>query len=352
MKRAWLVVVVAACGRVDFDPLVDALADGPTPSRSQLALPSDPGEALVDFPLLVVLDDTRAARDLMQPDASDLRFFDDAGNVLPHEIEQLGAPGGPPLVAWVRVPVVIGSATTIAVDYGHPPTATSTDSVWSPSYAAVWHLADLRDSTTNHHDGTWRGGPMLAATGIAGPTLQFTATDRDTIEVPDGPDLAFGTTFTASGWMNVTTFTTGSGYTVVISREQGTSSANDFWTGVIGSDACASVTTTGLVLIQGSVPASTNTWTHLAVTYDGAMVRVYRDATLAAMGAQTGPMTHAAHSVFIGADSNSGGTPDADFPTGRLDELRLEHVARSPPWLAYDVLSQRDMVITYGPVRR
>jgi hypothetical protein len=352
---AVVVIAGSGCGRIHFDPSSIA-ADGVTP-RSELVLGTAPGEPLDDFPLMVVLDDTRAARDLMLPDASDLRFFDASGNVLAHEIEQVGSPGGPPLVAWVRVPRIEGTTTRIIVDYGHgtavPP---STASAWAPPYQAVWHFADLHDSTENHHDGVWRGtGVPPAAQGMCGPTLRFVPATGDAIEVMDRPNLGL-TTLTISGWLDPTTLVSPSGYVAIVSRENGATTDDDFWLGANGTTPLGSVSTAGAkqFAVTSAAAIPLDQWTHLVITYDGLVEWLYFDGAAASTASTPGPVLHDSHPIFIGADRNVQGSPapDADFVSGRVDEIRLESVVRSPAWLAYDDKSMRDQLIRYGPVMR
>ncbi len=356
VKRAsWVVVAFAAgCGRLDFAPTTSSGDAGAPTARSQLVLSHDPGELLADFPLLVVLDDTRAARDLMLPDASDLRFYDAGGNVLAHEIEQLGAPGAAPMIVWVRVPQIAGASTTLAIDYGRAEPPDATGSVWSEAYRAVWHLVDLTDATPNHHDGAWLGGPMTSAAGIAGPTLAFMIDDA--IAIPDAADLAFTTALTVSGWIAPVALDATSGYTCIVARQNGSSVDDDFWLGADNptafADSVVSVPSGTQIGTAGhAIP--TGTWTHLAMTYDGATERLYVDGAQVTTTTTSGALRDGGHPILIGADHNSNSAlPDADFVDGRVDEVRLEAIVRSAGWLAYDDLSVRDELIAYGPVAR
>jgi hypothetical protein len=68
-------------------------------------------------------------------------------------------------------------------------------------------------------------------------------------------------------------------------------------------------------------------------------------------GYVTGNLRHGTHPIYIGADHNStSANPDADFIDGKIDEIRLETVARTPAWIAYDVAAMKDQVINYGSV--
>jgi hypothetical protein len=380
-RRAQLVILLLApglaCGRLGFDAQPIA-RDGAAPadaadaadasladatsrtSRSQLVLARDPGELLADFPLLVVLDDTRAARDLMLPDASDLRFYDASGAVLPYEIEQLGEAGGPPLVAWVRVPAISGSATTLTVDYadGTPPPL-STDSVWSATYRGVWHLADLHDSTSNHHDATWLGGlaqPTEVA-GLVGPTAAFDGSSAGV--VADAADLAFTDALTVSGWIEPSALDDPDGYTCITSRQNGSNINDDFWIGADNGTALADsvVSTPTGTQIGGAatlLPIALGAWTGIAMTFDGSAERLYVGGQPVKGTSASGDDLHGSHPILLGADHNSASASpaDADFVHGMIDEVRIEATVRSPAWLAYDHASVLDQLITYGPVTR
>ncbi|HRC57150.1 MAG TPA: hypothetical protein PKU97_14550, partial [Kofleriaceae bacterium] len=86
------IALACGCGRIDFEGQ-GAFEPTGYAAWSTLAVTLPPqrssAEPLVDFPLLVVLDDSRARRDLMSPDGADLRFFDASGQLLAHELEQV-----------------------------------------------------------------------------------------------------------------------------------------------------------------------------------------------------------------------------------------------------------------------
>ena len=112
-RRIVVAMLASGCGRIGF---VDR--DGVTPTHGSLLVLDriDPGEPLVDYPLLVTLDDTRAIRSEIRADASNVRFFDANGAPLAAEIEQPGVEGGAPLLAWVFVPLIEGLGTTLRAD--------------------------------------------------------------------------------------------------------------------------------------------------------------------------------------------------------------------------------------------
>jgi len=97
-------------------------------------------------------------------------------------------------------------------------------------------------------------------------------------------------------------------------------------------------------------------WTHVAATWDGQNLIAYTGSTATAPVPASGVLDDSATPLYIGADRNNNdgttpaGMPDDDFTNGSIDEVRIENVARSPEWIAYDLASQQDAIISYGPV--
>ena len=317
------------------------------------ALPA--GAPLVDFPLLVVLDDQRAARDSMRADASDVRFYTATGDVLAAEIEQVGAAGGAPLIAWVRVPS-LAQGLDLIVAYGADPDATSTDAAWSDEFAGVWHLdgsGDAPDSTPNLLDGAATGTTAIA--GIVGGARLFTRADPDWIAIASGAGLVLSTA-TVSGWLDLSTQPPGGSNYAIVSREVADAGNDDFWladnVGFAGVEF--STTGTGDFGQASSYALTIGAWTHVVATIDGANATVYVDGAPVETFPMVGPLVNDTRPIFIGADRNgfsAEGLPDVDYADGAIDEVRIETVARTAAWIAADDLAQRDQLLTYGPVQ-
>ena len=62
----------------------------------------------------------------------------------------------------------------------------------------------------------------------------------------------------------------------------------------------------------------TNTWSHIAVTYDGATLRLYVNGTLVSSQARTGAISTSTNPLQIGGDSIYG-----QFFQGAIDEVRI-----------------------------
>jgi glucose/arabinose dehydrogenase len=68
----------------------------------------------------------------------------------------------------------------------------------------------------------------------------------------------------------------------------------------------------------GTAALAVNTWTHLALTYDGANMRLYVNGTLASTKAQTGAIRTSTNALQIGGDTIFG-----QYFSGLIDEVRI-----------------------------
>ena len=294
----WLLVacVLAGCGRGDFNPdgqVTDATGDssssfldGGPAARSTLALDKiSPTEVLDDFPLLVVLDDTHAARDLLDATASNLRFVDASGNVLASEVEQVGTVGGAPLCAWVLILQIADN-----VDEGdrrdrrHAGQAASSTSVWSSNYEAVYHFQQrrVRLHDAHHHDGLAVGN-VLADVGTICGANSFDGSSY--YDVTDMQDLDFAT-ITITAWVYQRTMSTGVAMPAV--AREAVNSDQDFRLGSDNNFFFDEVTVTGEMVsyLNGST-VTVGHWTQLALTADTLNLDLYIDASLRRIDRET-----------------------------------------------------------------
>ncbi|HTR55101.1 MAG TPA: LamG domain-containing protein [Kofleriaceae bacterium] len=348
--RGVVLLALAACGRIGFD--------AGTPTHSQLSLDrAVPGEPVTDFPLLVILDDTRANRTVMEPDASDLRFSAADGTPLAFEIERVGAAGGAPLVAWVRIPYVADATATITASYGVPGLARAPGTAWSDAYEAVWHMTGsgpLVDSTTHHRDGVATGTTEVA--GQIATARAFDGAKEEWIGVADGASIQ-PPELTMSGWIDMAS-DEASGYYGMVTRELDDGGGDELYLGTMSQLAYGGAGANGVPDAITGPMLQLRQWTHVVFTYDGARMLSYAGTTPGAPLVASGPIADSGDPVYIGADrNNSGGTtpvgvPDIDFVNGAVDEIRIENVARDAAWIAYDLASQEDAIISYGPFTR
>ncbi|HTL32267.1 MAG TPA: LamG-like jellyroll fold domain-containing protein [Kofleriaceae bacterium] len=336
-----LAATLAGCGRIGFDE-ADAWA-----AHSTLILDRyDAGETLLDFPVALVLSEDRVDFDLVRPDGSDLRVYDESGTILPLELE-----AARPYVAWVRVPRIEGRTTRLTVSYGDTSAPVAMGPVW-PDADAVWHFGGggTIDSSPHHHDAVPYGN---ASPSDGFRTSGYGFDGASALLVPD-TDWMPVAQLTIYGMMRLRSTT---GFHSLVSRENAASAASDFWLGSFNG-----MTRVGIDTIAGSSGIDTGTvaperWDSYALVYDGFRLYSFFDGQSLSSKAISGDVLYSnGNAVMLGAArdnldlTNQGSTPDCDFVTGEIDEIRIEHVARSAAWIAATGISIGDGWITYGAI--
>jgi Concanavalin A-like lectin/glucanases superfamily len=80
----------------------------------------------------------------------------------------------------------------------------------------------------------------------------------------------------------------------------------------------------GVQFLGGPTANPVNAWTHVALTYDGAALRLYVNGTQAATRAATGAIQTTTNPLWIG-----GNTPYGEYFQGLIDEARVYNRALS-----------------------
>jgi Tfp pilus assembly protein PilV len=196
---------------------------------------------------------------------------------------------------------------------------------------AHWKLDDgigstAIDSSGNGHNGTLAGNPSWTD-GIAAGALDF---DGAGDYVDGGNVLAGGTpTISVTAWV----FKRDSGDDRLVSRSSGTSIPDHIISlGVANTTIRVRLRTTdngGSSNYDGGT-MSLNEWTHLAFTYDGTNLRIYRNGSEIASFNVTGPVLASDLPVVLG---NLNTTQDR-YLNGVLDDVRIYNRALSPGQIA------------------
>lgn len=305
-----------------------------------------------DFPVLVAitetwLRDTASGGAVTSSTGADIRFFGDAGGaqLLAYEIERY-TPATGELVAWVKLPQ-LATATSFYVRAGNAAITTSQENapgVWSSSFAGVWHLSSVGESTgvdATSEAGSTDSSDTAAkiADGRAFNSAMLSA--GNATQVTD----VFATGGTAEAWVYATggggggfgrIFDKGPSYMVLSTCETSATNSLLFGRTFTGSpgDWCTAA---------NSLPAST--WTHVAVTFDDRSASnvpaMYINGAAVQLGSTTNPSgtayTDGGGTLTIG-DRTSTGRAFA----GTLDELRLIRSVRTAGWIATEYANQAD----------
>ena len=294
-----------------------------------------------DFPVYIDLSDAQiAAR--ARSDGHDIYFTAADGTTqLDHELQSWSSTTGR-LQAWVRVPTLASSASTVLyVYYGDVATAPAPNApgVFRSSFAAVWHLDDsapataIADATATHP-----GAPTLTTTTAVaaklGQGLQF-ADSKDTITFTN--PLSGNQAHTISVWVNQPSVNHVSAILVVGTPMQG--QARWFYAHYTGPALAAGY-------FADDWTSNTNLdgagWTLLHWVCEGANGKNH----LYANGVEIPGSPQTLNNVnTTGTTGVIGHAPEPAYGNnmglqGTIDELRIATVARAKEWVATEYANQ------------
>lgn len=316
----------------------------------RLALPIE-GD-LNEVPVLVTLTPDVFDYASARADGNDIRFTDDAGNGLVHEVEEWN-PGGRSIV-WVKLARLGAGDQSIWLYYGDPDAdpPTGAREVWS-RYQAVYHLgAGGGDSAAAMNDGALTG--TESAAGQVGAGRQFRGDDH--IEIgPDPPLLRAVPGATLEAWVQPGSVSGAADQVVVaVSAHGATLSRAQIKLDPTGNAKVVfrtvDVNDPNVGLIDDR-PLVAGEWTWMVAVADfpAGTVRIYLDgvatAAVTAMSsfADATPDT-APDRALIGIDET-----DAESFAGLLDEVRIAGTAMSAPWIRTQYLSMTGQLVSFEP---
>ena len=185
------------------------------------------------------------------------------------------------------------------------------------------------DASPFGNTGTLGGGVTRSTAGRFGGALSFNGSS--TVNIPDAPSLRLTTTMTLEAWVNPSTVT--SEWRDVVYKADDNyylmaTSANGGFPAGGASFGNTSATTEAF----GTSTLTANTWSHLAVTYDGATIRLYVNGTQVSTRAKTGSFTASSNPLQIGGNLVYG-----QFFTGLIDEVRVYNRALSATEIQSDM---------------
>jgi hypothetical protein len=181
---------------------------------------------------------------------------------------------------------------------------------------------NTKDGSAHHLDATRTN--VSFTTGQVGMAMQFVATSA--ADVADSPafDIAQAT---IEAWIKPTQFaSSGNRQNIIdVDRQYALFVHSD------GTLTCPMVNVLSLTTLA-KIPL--NQWTHVACTYDGAMVTIYIDGAPSAAMAGTGSLgTNGTTGMSLAADNPPGSGSQL---VGLIDELRLMSVARTAAQICAD----------------
>jgi hypothetical protein len=180
------------------------------------------------------------------------------------------------------------------------------------------------DLTGDGHTATIEGAEW-STHGRYGSALEFDASEEDVLKVPDSPELDFSEEFTLEAWVHPSGEE--SSWAPIVAKQQGGGKGahryaywlHESWEGANYPAGGFETTTEGQD--REAIPSehlSENHWTHLAISFDGAKLRLYVDGELVKDASTTGMAQLTEGDLQIG-----GSTEHGDFFNGRIDEVRI-----------------------------
>ncbi len=300
---------------------------------------------IFNFPLLLDLFDSDLKTDV-QANADDIAFYDTIGRKLDHDLtfDQNFNETHVHLIAHINIPrISISSNTIISMYYGNSTIGNqqNPNAVWDDLYSAVWHLDEssggvdtIKDATSNNNHGTDFGTPTFSNPGVDGTSIRFdgdVAVD-DYISVTDDPSFRYDTFLTVSAWINPDVTSV---WQTIISKMDGQTETLYF---VLDTDTLYLGLDPVRVDWNTGVSVSSGTWTHVAFTYDGELIRIYKNGILSASTIGEGILSLESNSNPLYIGYNEGWANE--IWDGFLDEIRLSRTARAIDWLKLAYLNQ------------
>jgi hypothetical protein len=170
-------------------------------------------------------------------------------------------------------------------------------------------------------------GATWTTSGKYGDALTFNGANA-LVTINNAPSLQLTTGMTLEAWAYPTTVSPAWRDVIYKGNDnyylEGTSSSGVLVAGAIFGGAYGEV--------YGPNALTANTWTYLAVTYDGAAMRLYVNGVQVASRAQTGAIATSTNPLQIGGDSIYG-----QYFAGRIDEVRIYNRALSAAQIQSDM---------------
>ena len=185
----------------------------------------------------------------------------------------------------------------------------------------------VSDTSGNANTGTL-ANPTWTTAGKYGSALVFNGSNA-AVAIPDAPTLRLSTGMTLEAWVNRSNATVGWSDVIYKGNDnyylEGTSTDGGAPAGggTFGG--------TGANVAAGSA-LPLNTWSHLAITYDGSSLTLYVNGILVASAGQSGAILASSNPLQIGGDSIYG-----QYFEGLIDEVRVYNRALSQSEIQSDM---------------
>src|SRR6187397_2292063 len=194
--------------------------------------------------------------------------------------------------------------------------------------------SSLPDLSGNGNNGTISNATW-SSSGKYGNALSFNGTNS-IVTIPDSNSLDLTNGMTLEAWVNPNAL--GSSWRTAVFKSQPNDYAYSLYANTGTNVPSGNAVTGGSDHDQrGTSQLARNTWTHLAVTYDGSTLRLYANGTQVGSQAAAGAISTSTGAVTIGGNNTW-----TEWFSGLIDEVRIYNRALSTTEI------QQDMAASIG----
>jgi hypothetical protein len=183
------------------------------------------------------------------------------------------------------------------------------------------------DSSGNGNTGTING-PVRTTPGKFGSALSFDGVN-DQVAVADSGSLDLTNGMTLEAWVRPSALTA---WRTILMKEQTAGLVYGLYANGDTNRPSVHITTNNEKDVRGTAALALNTWTHVAATFDGAVLRFFVNGTQVSTANIAGSMTASTGSLRIGGNSIWG-----EWFGGLIDEVRVYRRALTAAELQTDM---------------
>ena len=220
------------------------------------------------------------------------------------------------------------SAATLTITYAPTYPGPTLAGAWSFDEAA----GNALDSSTNGNTGTLTNGATRSANGRFGKALQLSSASSQSVIVADAISLDFTQSFTLSAWVQPNVLQ--SDFRAILYKNSlPLDSTYQLYATINGAGYCATSALMGLANTNGAsgprynacrvTPLPINTWTHVALVYDGTSLKLYRSDITPGTPVTTTPVSPQAYLEPSAGSLQIGASEFGEYFDGLIDEVRV-----------------------------
>ena len=220
-----------------------------------------------------------------------------------------------------------GTTITAACSVPTPPATTGLVGAWGFNEASGSTVAD---ASGKGNLGSINGATRTT-TGKFGRGVSFDGVN-DFVTIADSASLDLARGMTIEAWVNPTS-TSGSRTAVFKENRAAGHQSYSLYATASSSKPAAEVATGGsYTTLNSSQTIPANTWTHVAASFDGTTLRIYRNGVQVGSRALSGSLVSTGDPLKIG-----GNAVWSEWFKGQIDEVRVWNVARTASQVAADM---------------